>query len=104
MNALNPDRLAIVVLLAAALLSAGLLVLLRPLLVRYALARPNARSSHVVPTPQGGGIGVIAATLIAALIGLALLHGIDAEMLALFGSAILLAVIGAADDIVTMRA
>ena len=34
MNALNPDRLAIVVLLAAALLSAGLIVLLRPLLQR----------------------------------------------------------------------
>jgi UDP-N-acetylmuramyl pentapeptide phosphotransferase/UDP-N-acetylglucosamine-1-phosphate transferase len=88
----------------AAGLSAGLIWLLHPLLVRYALARPNARSSHVVPTPQGGGIGVIAATLIAALIGLALLHGIDAEILALLGSAILLAVIGAADDIVTMRA
>ena len=30
----------------AALLSALLIVLLRPVLVRYALARPNARSSH----------------------------------------------------------
>ena len=94
--------LAIIALAAG--LSAGLIWLLRPLLVRYALARPNARSSHVVPTPQGGGIGVIAATLIAALIGLALLHSIDAGMLALLGCAILLAVIGAVDDIVTMRA
>jgi UDP-N-acetylmuramyl pentapeptide phosphotransferase/UDP-N-acetylglucosamine-1-phosphate transferase len=33
--------------------------LLRPLLVRYALARPNARSSHKEPTPQGGGIAVL---------------------------------------------
>jgi UDP-N-acetylmuramyl pentapeptide phosphotransferase/UDP-N-acetylglucosamine-1-phosphate transferase len=84
-------------------LSAGLIRLLHPLLVRYALARPNARSSHVVPTPQGGGIGVIAATLIAALIGVALLHGIDARTLTLFASTVLLAMIGAVDDIVTMR-
>jgi UDP-N-acetylmuramyl pentapeptide phosphotransferase/UDP-N-acetylglucosamine-1-phosphate transferase len=51
---------------AAALLSAGLIALLRPLLVRYALARPNARSSHKIPTPQGGGAAVIAATLMTA--------------------------------------
>ena len=37
-----------------------------PLLERIALAKPNARSSHTVPTPQGGGIAVIAATIIAA--------------------------------------
>jgi UDP-N-acetylmuramyl pentapeptide phosphotransferase/UDP-N-acetylglucosamine-1-phosphate transferase len=95
---------ALLIIALAAGLSAGLIWLLHPLLVRYALARPNARSSHVVPTPQGGGIGVIAATLIAALVGVALLHCIDAGMLALFASAILLAVIGAVDDIVTMRA
>ena len=47
----------------AALLSALLIVLLRPVLVRYALARPNVRSSHTIPTPQGGGIAVVAATI-----------------------------------------
>ena len=50
-------------LLASALLSAVLIVALKPLLVRYALARPNARSSHKAPTPQGGGIAVLAATV-----------------------------------------
>jgi UDP-N-acetylmuramyl pentapeptide phosphotransferase/UDP-N-acetylglucosamine-1-phosphate transferase len=50
---------------AAALICAGLIVLLRPLLQRYALARPNARSSHLTPTPQGGGIAVMAATALA---------------------------------------
>ena len=40
-----------------------LIVLLRPLLARYAIVRPNARSSHTMPTPQGGGIAVIAAAL-----------------------------------------
>src|SRR5258708_9270449 len=64
MTALDPHRaaLALAIPVAAALICAGLIVLLRPLLARYALARPNARSSHVTPTPQGGGIAVIAAT------------------------------------------
>jgi UDP-N-acetylmuramyl pentapeptide phosphotransferase/UDP-N-acetylglucosamine-1-phosphate transferase len=51
------------ILIAAVLLSVILIVLLRPLLARYAIARPNARSSHTTPTPQGGGIAVIAAAL-----------------------------------------
>ena len=56
----------------AALLSGVLTWAIRPLLVRIALARPNARSSHRVPTPQGAGIAVIAATLIAAMTVIAL--------------------------------
>ena len=48
-----------------ALLAATLIVALKPLLVRYALARPNARSSHRIPTPQGGGIAVVGAALMA---------------------------------------
>jgi UDP-N-acetylmuramyl pentapeptide phosphotransferase/UDP-N-acetylglucosamine-1-phosphate transferase len=61
---------AIALVAAAAVLSAFLIVLLRPLLERYALAQPNARSSHRTPTPQGGGIAVIAATI--AVSGIAL--------------------------------
>jgi len=34
---------------------------LMPLYRRYALARPNARSSHTTPTPQGGGLGMLGA-------------------------------------------
>src|SRR6516162_5063253 len=100
MNALNPDRLAIVVLLAAALLSAALIVLLRPLLQRYALARPNARSSHVIPTPQGAGIAVIAATLIVAGV-----YGIAAGQPVpwiLFGATVFVAIVGLVDDVRTM--
>src|SRR5690242_21905514 len=64
---LAQDRMPFVlVALAAALLCAAIIILLRPLLQRYALARPNARSSHVNPTPQGAGIAVITATLLAA--------------------------------------
>ena len=47
----------------AAGLSALLIVVLRPLLRRYAVAEPNARSSHSVPTPQGGGIAIVATVI-----------------------------------------
>jgi UDP-N-acetylmuramyl pentapeptide phosphotransferase/UDP-N-acetylglucosamine-1-phosphate transferase len=99
----SAEVLAILVLAAG--LSAALIVLLRPLLVRYALARPNARSSHAVPTPQGGGIAVMAATLIAALVGSTLFPGVSLHELGpVFAAAVLLAVIGVVDDIVIMRA
>ena len=39
--------------------------LLHPLLVRYAMARPNARSAHRTPTPQGGGIAVLGTAVVA---------------------------------------
>ena len=42
---------------------AGLITLLRPLLLRHVMAKPNRRSSHKEPTPQGGGIAVIAAVV-----------------------------------------
>ena len=42
----------------------GMVLLIRPLLVRHALARPNARSSHRIPTPQGGGIAVVVGVLV----------------------------------------
>ncbi len=44
---------AIAVLAASCVTCVLLIIVLRPLLQRYALARPNARSSHVIPTPQG---------------------------------------------------
>src|SRR5262245_20437068 len=59
------------VLIAAVAICAALIVALRPLLTRYALARPNARSSHLEPTPQGGGIAVVAGTLASVWIGVA---------------------------------
>ncbi len=43
---------------ARRLLSAVRHAAIRPLLLRVALARPNARSSHRIPTPQGAGIAV----------------------------------------------
>jgi UDP-N-acetylmuramyl pentapeptide phosphotransferase/UDP-N-acetylglucosamine-1-phosphate transferase len=83
--------------LGAAVLCAALIAVLFPLLRRYALARPNARSSHRVPTPQGGGIAIVAATLVIAL--LSPLAGGPVVPLAVLGAALLLALVGAWDDL-----
>src|SRR5436190_17673602 len=90
------------VLIVATAVSAALIVVLRPLLVRYALARPNARSSHREPTPQGGGIAVVAAALAALWLGVALSppgFAAGAELPALTLAALTLALAGAVDDI-----
>jgi len=88
---------------AAATICAGLIVVLLPLLRRHALARPNARSSHREPTPQGGGIAVGVATLAVAAIaafGVAKLPpGEAAPFLRVLGAAALIACVGAIDDI-----
>ena len=81
----------------AALISACITWLSMPLLQRYALARPNARSSHRIPTPQGAGIAVVAATLLVAAPWAAWAHG--AIPLPLIGSAVLIALVGLVDDI-----
>lgn len=88
---------------AAAALSAGLIVILMPLLRRYALARPNARSSHAVPTPQGAGIAVIAATL-AVAIGYLGLFGMlpSSRLMPLTAATVGLALIGFVDDVAPM--
>ena len=56
--------LAIAVVASAAALSSVLIYFLKPVLVRYLLAHPNERSSHVRATPQGAGVGVMLALLI----------------------------------------
>jgi UDP-N-acetylmuramyl pentapeptide phosphotransferase/UDP-N-acetylglucosamine-1-phosphate transferase len=91
----------VVALVTAALLSFGLIRLLRPLLVRYALARPNARSSHTVPTPQGGGIAVVGAALIVGLPAVLAMGGLAAMpgFAVLAAGTLALALLGAVDDI-----
>ncbi|MDN4983757.1 glycosyltransferase family 4 protein [Bradyrhizobium arachidis] len=72
----------------------------RPLLQRYALARPNARSSHRIPTPQGAGIAVISATLVVALAWAAWAN--VAIPPALVVATVVIALVGFADDIVSL--
>jgi UDP-N-acetylmuramyl pentapeptide phosphotransferase/UDP-N-acetylglucosamine-1-phosphate transferase len=98
--AISADVFLVPVVAAAA--SAGLIVALWPLLRRYAVARPNARSSHVVPTPQGGGIAVIAATIGATLAGAATSAAAPDDIFAVWPIAVavvLLAATGACDDL-----
>jgi UDP-N-acetylmuramyl pentapeptide phosphotransferase/UDP-N-acetylglucosamine-1-phosphate transferase len=83
--------------LVSALVSAVLCVLLRPLLVRYAMARPGARSSHTVPTPQGGGIAILLGILASVAIPLAL-FGTNPFLVAALGCMLALALLGAWDD------
>lgn len=91
----------LIVPVAAAALCAVAIVVLHPLLVRYALARPNARSSHSVPTPQGAGIAIMIATvvLVAATGFIAGSALVSAAVAVVLGAAAVLAVTGALDDL-----
>lgn len=84
----------------AASISASLIQATRPLLLRVALAKPNARSSHRNPTPQGAGIAVTAATLLAAGIVIVLAGSKDLTIpFIVFAACLFIAVVGFADDI-----
>ena len=92
-----PSLLAVAI---AAMVSAVITWTSRPLLQRYALARPNARSSHRVPTPQGAGIAVISATLMVASAWAAWAN--VAIPPALIAATVLIALVGLADDIFSL--
>ena len=94
--------IAAVTLVGAAFATALLIVALGPLLRRYALAKPGARSSHQAPTPQWGGIAVITAATAAIYISsLLLLPEVTtwSQLTTLLAAVILLASVGALDDI-----
>jgi len=86
---------------AAAAISASLIVLVYPWLKRHALAEPNARSSHRTPTPQGGGVAMVAAVI--AAVGLASALGLfdatgNRPLSAIIIAVVLMAGVGAFDD------
>ena len=94
--------LIILTLAVATAFSAGLLVAMMPLLRRYALARPNARSSHAEPTPQGAGFAVVFATVLATALGLVFAApGSDAlrEAAIVLAASLILVATGAIDDL-----
>jgi UDP-N-acetylmuramyl pentapeptide phosphotransferase/UDP-N-acetylglucosamine-1-phosphate transferase len=93
--------LAAALIAGSCIVSAAAIELLLPLLRRYVLARPNPRSSHQRPTPQGGGIAVLAATVGTALVAYAMAGAsYNAYVVALvFGGALLLCMVGLVDDI-----
>jgi UDP-N-acetylmuramyl pentapeptide phosphotransferase/UDP-N-acetylglucosamine-1-phosphate transferase len=99
MNSMGPGLIVV----SAAAISAGLILALLPLLQRHALAHPTARSSHSAPTPQGGGIAVIAAALLVTA-SVALLGWRDpafgqASLWSALVAAAFIALVGAADDV-----
>src|SRR5262249_36238593 len=92
---------ALTILLAAAVLSAVLIIALGPWLARYALAEPNARSSHKLPTPQGGGIAVIGAVILlsgAALFFCEVGARLSSSLVVIFAAVLLIAAVGALAD------
>jgi UDP-N-acetylmuramyl pentapeptide phosphotransferase/UDP-N-acetylglucosamine-1-phosphate transferase len=89
------------VFVASALVSVVLIWLLHPLLKRHALAHPNVRSSHKTPTPQGGGIAVIAATV--GVVVACVLFGVPGlggqALWLVLAATVFIALVGAIDDI-----
>jgi UDP-N-acetylmuramyl pentapeptide phosphotransferase/UDP-N-acetylglucosamine-1-phosphate transferase len=98
--------LAIVVAMTA-VISAAMILALLPALERHVLAHPNARSSHRRPTPQGGGIAVIAASLAVAAGAITIGPGDPTlnmpSLWALFIATAFLAAVGMVDDIRTIE-
>jgi UDP-N-acetylmuramyl pentapeptide phosphotransferase/UDP-N-acetylglucosamine-1-phosphate transferase len=94
---LLPSIFAVV---AAAMISAAMTWAIRPWLLRHALAKPNARSSHRIPTPQGAGIAVIGATLVVAGAIVAYTDAVNSNVVvAIFAASLFMAIVGFADDV-----
>lgn len=72
--------------------------------ITFALARgvldvPNARSSHVVSAPRGGGIAILLATIVGTLL-LAALGAVEwRPLVGLLGGGVLVGLVGLADDV-----
>jgi len=84
-----------------------LIIALQPLLTGYALAQTNVRSSHKIPTPQGGGIAVIASTIVVAVLAAILLPPLNVDLVRLgplFAVTAILAAVGTSDDVRPMEA
>lgn len=96
----QPSLGAAMVVAGCAGLSALLILALKPLFVRYLLARPNARSSHKIATPQGAGLAVVLAVLAGSALGV-LLWAPEARpsLLPVLATAVFLTILGALDDI-----
>ena len=95
---ISDASLFLLAIVAAAIISAGLTAAIRPLLLKHALAKPNARSSHRIPTPQGAGIAVIAATLLVTVAIMADASHVNIPI-AVFGATLFIAIVGFADDL-----
>jgi UDP-N-acetylmuramyl pentapeptide phosphotransferase/UDP-N-acetylglucosamine-1-phosphate transferase len=103
MSASHPSLLAwLATAVVAALMAYGGIAAVIGWLQERALAKPNARSSHTVPTPQGGGVAVMAAALLAAGLALGLtasaLPGGPLYTIAVAIGVVVLTIVSFADD------
>jgi UDP-N-acetylmuramyl pentapeptide phosphotransferase/UDP-N-acetylglucosamine-1-phosphate transferase len=96
-----PDQPALwaLLVLGCAILSALLILVLRPLLVRYFMAAPNHRSAHTVATPQGAGLAVTLSVLTGCGLAIHFWPGVAGpNLLPILAAAAALSVLGALDD------
>jgi UDP-N-acetylmuramyl pentapeptide phosphotransferase/UDP-N-acetylglucosamine-1-phosphate transferase len=91
-----PLAIAFAITFALALLATG--KALQRLRARAILDQPNERSSHAVPTPRGGGIGILAVLLPAWLV-IMLLGYSDWAPVAAIAGALVLALVSWRDDV-----
>jgi len=95
----QPALWAALLVAGSAGLSALLILVLKPLLARYLLARPNARSSHKIATPQGAGLGVMLSVLAGCALGLLLwAQEPRPSLVPVLAIAVGLTILGALDD------
>jgi UDP-N-acetylmuramyl pentapeptide phosphotransferase/UDP-N-acetylglucosamine-1-phosphate transferase len=100
---MSGDRVAATPIAVAFLVALGLALImtravLRRLQARAIFDRPNERSMHLVPTPRGGGIGILAA-LLPIWCGAVYLGYGDASSLAVAAAVLILAAVSWRDDI-----
>jgi UDP-N-acetylmuramyl pentapeptide phosphotransferase/UDP-N-acetylglucosamine-1-phosphate transferase len=99
----QPALWAVAMVAGCAGLSALLILILRPILMRHLLAHPNARSSHQAPTPQGAGLAVMASVFAGSAVGI-LVWAPEGEptLLGVLLAAAGLTLLGAIDDASTL--
>ena len=84
-------------------LSAVLILMLKPLLVRHLMAHPNARSSHKTPTPQGAGLAVMLAVLAGSALAISIGRPeAEPSLVPILGIAAGLTFLGGIDDALTL--
>jgi UDP-N-acetylmuramyl pentapeptide phosphotransferase/UDP-N-acetylglucosamine-1-phosphate transferase len=101
MTFVQPGLWGILLVAGCAAVSALLIWVLRPILMRHLLAQPNARSSHAVPTPQGAGLAVMASVLAGCALGLVFAPA-EPRLLGVLAAAAGLTLLGAIDDAYTV--
>ncbi|MGO1119592.1 MraY family glycosyltransferase [Rhodovibrionaceae bacterium A322] len=90
--------LALGALLLALLVAAGTASLRKALLARDLLDHPNERSSHVQPTPRGGGLALIPLLVLAWLIAVLLAGSAPSGFWNILPATVLLAAVSWVDD------